>query len=225
MWSWFGGGGGGGQRKDSPKDAILGLRSHLDMLQKRERHLQNQIDEQQNIARKNANTNKNVAKAALRRKKTHEQALDQTIAQIGTLEQQINSIESANINRETLAAMEKASQAMKQIHGKLTPEKVDETMEKLRDQNALSQEIVDAITGATIGEQVDDMELEEELDQLQQEQLDEAILKTGHVPLSDAVHKMPTPANAEPVSSRRQAVEEEDDEEAELRKLQAEMAM
>ncbi len=60
MWSWFGGA--AAQRaKDSPKDAILGLRSHLDMLQKREKHLQNQIDEQQNIARKNANTNKNGA--------------------------------------------------------------------------------------------------------------------------------------------------------------------
>jgi hypothetical protein len=44
------------------------------------------------------------------------------------LEQQINSIESANINRETLVAMEKAGQAMKQIHNGLTPEKVDETM-------------------------------------------------------------------------------------------------
>ncbi|EQK98140.1 hypothetical protein G6O67_001089 [Ophiocordyceps sinensis] len=222
MWSWFGGG--AAQRKDTPKDAILGLRSHLDMLQKREKHLQNQIDEQQNIARKNANTNKNVAKAALRRKKTHEHALDQTIAQIGTLEQQINSIESANINRETLAAMEKASQAMKQIHGKLTPEKVDETMEKLRDQNALSEEIVTAITGASISEPIDDGELEDELDQLQQEQLDEAILKTGSVPVSDAVHTMPSPANAEPVP-RRRVIEEEDDEEAELRKLQAEMAM
>jgi charged multivesicular body protein 4A/B len=50
------------------------------------------------------------------------------MAQIGTLEQQINAIESANINRETLAAMEKAGQAMAQIHDKLTPEKVDETM-------------------------------------------------------------------------------------------------
>lgn len=69
-----------------------------------------------------------AAKAALRRKKTHEHSLEQTVAQIGTLEQQINAIESANINRETLAAMEKAGEAMKQIHGKLTPEKVDETM-------------------------------------------------------------------------------------------------
>ncbi|PHH79381.1 hypothetical protein CDD80_4940 [Ophiocordyceps camponoti-rufipedis] len=62
MWSWFGGA--AAQRKDAPKDAILGLRSHLDMLQKRERHLQNQIDEQQTIARKNANTNKNVEEEA-----------------------------------------------------------------------------------------------------------------------------------------------------------------
>ncbi len=50
------------------------------------------------------------------------------MGQIGTLEQQINAIESANINRETLAAMEQAGKAMKMIHGKLTPEKVDETM-------------------------------------------------------------------------------------------------
>jgi len=69
-----------------------------------------------------------AAKAALKRKKGHEHSLEQTLGQIGTLETQINAIESANINRETLAAMEKAGEAMKQIHGKLTPEKVDETM-------------------------------------------------------------------------------------------------
>lgn len=69
-----------------------------------------------------------AAKSALKRKKAHEHSLEQTEAQIGTLEQQINAIESANINKETLLAMEKASAAMKQIHGNLTPDKVDETM-------------------------------------------------------------------------------------------------
>jgi charged multivesicular body protein 4 len=69
-----------------------------------------------------------AAKAALRRKKQHEHTLDQTVAQISTLEQQIYSIEAANINRETLAAMEKAGAAMKQIHGKLNIDTVDETM-------------------------------------------------------------------------------------------------
>lgn len=58
IWGWFGGGSAAQKRKDSPKNAILGLRTQLDMLQKRERHLQNQIDEQDAIARKNVSTNK-----------------------------------------------------------------------------------------------------------------------------------------------------------------------
>lgn len=44
------------------------------------------------------------------------------------LEQQIYSIESANINQETLLAMKNAGAAMKQIHGKMTMEDVDKTM-------------------------------------------------------------------------------------------------
>lgn len=44
------------------------------------------------------------------------------------LEQQIYSIESANINQETLVAMKNAGKAMKEIHGKMTMEDVDVTM-------------------------------------------------------------------------------------------------
>ncbi len=137
--------------------------------------------------------------------------------------------------------MERAAAAMKQIHGGLTPEKVDETMEKIQEQNQLSEEIVNAITSSTIGEAVDDADLEEELEKLQQEQLDEKMLETGTVPVSDAVHRLPAVGNGESKSfgpatisvDKRMSnktvkstpVAEEDDEEAELRKLQAEMAM
>ncbi|KAL7959873.1 Snf7 domain-containing protein [Trichoderma compactum] len=224
MWGWFGGGAASQKKKDSAKNAILALRSQLDMLQKRERHIQNQIEEQESIARKNVNTNKTVAKGALRRKKMAEGTLDKTIAQITTLEQQINAMESANINRETLAVLEKSSAAIKDIHQGLTPEKVDAIMDKINEQNALSEEIVNVITTNTIGEGVDDDELERELADLQQEQVDEQMLSTGNVPLTDAVHKLPTPSHAELISSKKVAVEE-DDEEAEFLKLQAEMAM
>lgn len=54
--AWFGGG--GQKRKDAPKNAILQLRSTLEMLTKREKHLQNQIDEEDSKARKFVNTNK-----------------------------------------------------------------------------------------------------------------------------------------------------------------------
>lgn len=67
--------------------------------------------------------------------------------------------------------------------------------EKLRDQNALSEEIVAAITSNALGETVDEDELEKELEYLQQEQLDEQMLGTGPVPVADAVHKMPAVAN------------------------------
>ncbi|KAF7858586.1 hypothetical protein EAF04_009186 [Stromatinia cepivora] len=223
VWGWFGGGS-AQKAKDSPKNAILGLRAQLEMLQKRERHLQSQMDEQDAIARKNVSTNKNAAKAALRRKKQHEHTLDQTIAQISTLEQQIYSIEAANINKETLLAMEKAGKAMAAIHGKLDISKVDETMDKLREQHALGEEIAQAITSAHIGEPVDEAELEDELADLEQEQLDNKMLKTGSVPVSDEVHRLPSVVNGE-VKSKAPVHVEEDDEEEELRRLQAEMAM
>ncbi len=157
MWSWFSGGG-TQRRKDGPKNAILLLRQQLDMLQKREKHLENQMNEQEAIARKNLATNKAgtlkrphtinlcccqpygmsfthadresnlAAKTALRRKKVHERSLQQTSDQINQVEQQIYSIESANINQETLNAMKTAGKAMKEIHGNLTIDKVDATM-------------------------------------------------------------------------------------------------
>lgn len=53
---WFGGG--PAKKKDAPKKAILQLRSTLEMLNKRERHLQNQMDEEDAKARKFVGTNK-----------------------------------------------------------------------------------------------------------------------------------------------------------------------
>lgn len=86
-----------------------------------------------------------------------------------------------------------------------------------------------------------DDELEDELEQMQQEQLDEQMISTGAVPTTDAVHRMPAVSNGPSKESFRvpgvvrQADKDlavkgketavEDDEEAELRKLQAEMAM
>ncbi len=58
VWGWFGGGG-AAKKKDTPKNAILGLRTQLEMLQKRENHLKNQMAEQDAIARKYVNSNKN----------------------------------------------------------------------------------------------------------------------------------------------------------------------
>lgn len=218
---WFGG---AAAKKDAPKKAIVGLRSQLDMLNKREKHLQNQMAEQDSLARKHLSTNKNAAKAALRRKKAFEHSLEQTSAQILTLENQIYSIETANINKETLDAMKNAGTAMEQIHAGLTIDKVDNVMEGLREQHAIGEEISEAITGGVTNNAIDEDELDEELAELQQEQLDEQMLDTGNVPVGDKVSKLPQAPVAD-IARKAPARVEEDDEEEELRKLQAEMAM
>ncbi|KAI5294238.1 ESCRT-III subunit protein snf7 [Ascosphaera acerosa] len=223
MWSWFGGAA-AQTRKDAPKNAILGLREQLDMLQKREKHLEHQIEEQETLAKKHVATNKTAAKNALRRKKIHEKSLEQTTAQILQLESQIYSIEAANINQETLAAMKNAGKAMKQIHKGMTIEAVDQTMDELREQQQLSEEIVNAVTSAPLGgEPIDEQDLEDELDQLEQEAVDERMLKTGTVPVSDRLDSLPAASRAEP--KLKSPTQEEEDEEAELEKLRAEMAM
>ncbi|KAJ5084446.1 Snf7 [Penicillium alfredii] len=223
MWSWFGGAG-AQKRKDAPKNAILLLREQLDMLQKREKYLESQISDQEAAARKHVNTNKNAAKAALRRKKMHEKNLEQTTAQIVQLEQQIYSIETANINHETLQAMKQAGQAMQQIHGGMSIEKVDETMETLREQHALGEEIGQAITSVPLGEQPDEDELEEELEGLEQAAMDERMLDTGTVPVNAQLNQLPAAGRTE-LQPNKPKQAEEDDEEAELAKLRAEMAM
>lgn len=51
--------------EDTPKNAILALRSQLEMLQKRERRLRAQMDEQHEIAREVIASNKNGEAACL----------------------------------------------------------------------------------------------------------------------------------------------------------------
>jgi len=160
-----------------------------------------------------------------------------------TLEREIYSIETANINKETLDAMKNASAAMKEIHGGLTIDKVDQTMEELREQHAIGEEIGEAITQQVGTQALDDAELEDELAELQQEELDNKMLRTGTVPVADEVHRLPAVAQGErefsplcvggevgangfcAAKGKAPARAEEEDEEEELRKLQAEMAM
>jgi charged multivesicular body protein 4 len=60
-----------------------------------------------------------VATAALKRKKAFELEMDRLSGTRLQLEMQVNTLESANLNAETMAAMKKGSDALKSIHGGL----------------------------------------------------------------------------------------------------------
>lgn len=58
---------------------------------------------------------------------------------------QVNTLESANLNAETLAAMKKGSDALKVIHGNMNADKVADTMDQITEQRAIADEISAAI--------------------------------------------------------------------------------
>jgi charged multivesicular body protein 4A/B len=101
-------------------------------------------------------------------------------------------------------------------------------MDDIRDQMAVSNEISEAIARPALANEIDDEELREELEQLEQEELDNKLVGVD-VPSQ----RMPTaPERRTPSISITtytlepvQKSKEEEDEEAELRALQAEMAI
>ncbi|KAI0082465.1 Snf7-domain-containing protein [Panus rudis PR-1116 ss-1] len=209
----------GGRRdpKQSSRDAIVTLRQQLQMIEKKEEYLQKQIDEDLKKAKANAVTNKAVATQALKRKKLKEQELDRLQSTRFQLETQVNTLESASFNAETMAAMKKAAGALKDIHGKLTIDKVDATMAEIQEHMQVANEVSEAISNANYsGVEIDDTELKAELEELEQEELNGRLMGADHVP----VHH---PAGPSKVEDRHAAVE--DDEEAQLKELQAALAM
>ncbi|KAL8280408.1 hypothetical protein RQP46_007056 [Phenoliferia psychrophenolica] len=170
--------------RDSTREAIVNLREHLLMLDKKEEHLNTKIENEQRKAKANATTNKRVALQALRQKKVYENELDSIAGRKLTLETQVNAIESANMNKETLQAIKKGSDVLKSIHGSLTVDKVDNVMDDVRTQLELTNEINDAISNpAAMGIDVDASELEDELAELEQEELNKRLAGAEAAPL------------------------------------------
>lgn len=60
-----------------------------------------------------------MATAALKRKKLAEQELDRLAGTRLQIEMQVSTLESANLNAETMAAMKKGADALKVIHSKV----------------------------------------------------------------------------------------------------------
>lgn len=202
--------GGGAAKKDTAKESIVSMREHLETLGKRETFLSAEVDKAEKDARTMLAAGKREkARDALKRKKRRETELDRLWGQISSLEQQLAAIESANLNKETVKVMERGAATMKGIYGNLDIDKVDQTMDDIRDQFQLGDEVSEAISRPL--HETDDVELEDELDQLEQEALDDKMINVGKTP---AAQLPEVPATAE-----------EEDEDAILEQLKAEMAV
>lgn len=202
------------KKKANPKDAIAKLKETLDILEKRQAILEKKIENEEKIARANATKNKRIAIAALKRKRAYNNEIEKMMGSRMTIETQIMAIENANTNLTTLESMKYGASTLKNIHGKMNIDKVEDTMDDIREQMDLANEISDAIAQPiNFGEVFDEDELNAELEGLEQEELDYKLLE------SEKLDKIPAMPNAPtgPIAA-------DDEEEKELEELQSSMA-
>lgn len=209
----------------SAQDTISQLRSQLDMLEKRQKHVQVKIDNAMAEAR--AKTQKNDKKGALqalKKKKMFEAEIEKHGGIMMNLERQINMLESATIESQILATFKTTAATMKKIQGGMTAEDVDDAMDDIREQMDLGTEIGSALS-APLGDAVGEDEAEDEFARLQEELAGESMLAAPSVPASAVAAPAAAAAlPAFPVAPMAAPVAAKTREELELEELAASMA-
>lgn len=218
------------KQKESTKSAIINLRGQIQLLTKKQTHLEQQIEELREKAKAYmTKKNTNMAKIQLKKSKILEGELTKSLQQVENLEMQLFTIENANLNLETVKAIGKANSAMKEINTSMNIDKVEDTMDEVRENMDMNEEISEALT-RPIGSSayVDEEELEDELADLMLEDETETLeKKVGNSVIENTKNSNSFLPNV-PLSdlSSKQHVEEaeeEDEDEIALRALQAEM--
>lgn len=156
-------------------DAIQKNKTAIETLEKRQRLLEKRINDEETDAKQRVgNNDKRGALMALKRKKMLEQELETLMNSRMTLEQQINSLEAAQMNQIAVAALAHGVSVHKQLNQQIDAERVDQLMEDLQEQQDLQNEIAQVMSA---GNRIaDDEDLVNELEQLQASQLDEQLL-------------------------------------------------
>ncbi|XP_066543281.1 charged multivesicular body protein 4c [Amia ocellicauda] len=192
-------------RGPSPQEAIHKLRETEEMLTKKQEYLEKRVEQEISIAKKHGTKNKRAALQALKRKKRFEQQLAQIDGTISTIEFQREALENANTNTEVLKNMGYAAKAIKGVHEKLDLDKIDTLMQDITEQQEVAQEISDAISRPVgFGEQFDEDELLAELEELEQEDLDQKMMKMGGLP------SVPSASLPSRQTSKKKVEDEED---------------
>jgi len=150
----------------------------------------------------------------LKKKKLYESEIEKIGNVKITLETQIMNLESASQNAQTFQAMNAGRYAMEKIRTDVGIEKVDDMMDDIREEMEMANEISNAIAQPVDPLMTDEDDLLKELEELEAEDVEADLLK---IPNQKEEITMPDAPSSE-------LPELEKDEEADLRKLEAELS-
>lgn len=169
------GGNNSGPRKQDPNKAINTLREAITKLEKREAHLEKQIDNctkqaQAKVKRKD----KKGAMFQLKKKKNLEKQLNGIMGKKLNLETQIMGLEEAVMNAETVSAMQTGTQAIQQATAATNIDDIDEMNDNLAEAMDMQNEVNEAL-GNPLMDDYDEDELLDELGMLEELEAEEEL--------------------------------------------------
>ncbi|KAJ3559395.1 hypothetical protein NP233_g11271 [Leucocoprinus birnbaumii] len=168
--------------RGAAREAIAQVRQQLQLLEKKEEHLQKKIDEEMNEAKSNIVSNKSVCLQALKRKKILEAELDRVSGIRLQLEMRFSVDSSINHHAEALAAMNKGSDAIKSIiHENMSSDDVVDRIGPITERRNISENTLNAIDTSPKVDPEEDEILLSELNALEEEVLNERLAGADHV--------------------------------------------
>uniref|UniRef100_A0A7S3D4N0 Uncharacterized protein n=1 Tax=Palpitomonas bilix TaxID=652834 RepID=A0A7S3D4N0_9EUKA len=146
------------QAAPNATDAVQKLKDTQELLEKREAHLEQKINEELLKAKKLSKMkNKRGALMALKRKKMMEAQVDKLGATKMNLETQISALQNASMDMEVIQAMRSGASAMKVQYQNMNVENVEDVMDEIRDQMDVANEVSEAISQPLGGEMIDEV--------------------------------------------------------------------
>merc|ERR1719171_2723120 len=153
------------------------LTETLEMLEKREAHLQKKMVEEMNKAKEyTRQKNKRAALQCLKRRKMYEDQADTLANQQLRLYDQKLMLEGAKATAETVNAMKATAGALKTMQKQTKLDDVDKTMDEINERTENMRQIQEALGHPTgIAAEIDDDELDAELEELDAQLMEPAI--------------------------------------------------
>ena len=159
MFSFFG----KKQEIISPINVIQNMKLTLEMIEKKEKFLESNIEKFKNEARNILHTNKPKAITLLKKAKMNEKQLLSLYGQKENLELQIFSIEQGVTNKNIISSMREGKNIIEQMSKNMDPDNIGELMDEITETFQTSKEVTDAIS-RPIGELYDEDDLLKELE-------------------------------------------------------------
>lgn len=210
-----------GRKKKAPapklSSSIQQLRGAMQVLDKREKHLEKQITQcLKEAKRKSKAKDKRGALHQLKRKKMLEKQVDQIYGKKSNIEMQIMALESAASNKELLAAMKTGKNALRAAVGERDVDDVADVMDEINDAVSMADELGEAMA-QPMGVPMDEDDLMDELKDLEAEMMDDELLdaeiptQTNTVAAkpqtNDALTALPAAPSSALVGSEKEAAE------------------